>query len=602
MMKKLKSLLLLLFLVLLPFQARGEPVATQIFDSSGRGIAHLRGTEPKAEIPLREIPRALQCAVIAMEDARFYSHVGIDLKGTLRALFTDIAQRKKAEGGSTITQQVARNLYLNPEKSFARKANEALIALKLERTYSKDQILELYLNRIYWGHGAYGIEGASRTYFGKSCRALTIPESALLAGLIQSPENYSPFKSRKTALRRQHLVLNRLAELGYLKKDEAERYKRVPLHFSLKPGESFRAPYFTSWLVAQLSARLGKEAVQRGKLKIWTTLDLALQEEAEKLIKNLVKKEGRVHHFDQAALVAIDPRNGFIRAMVGGFDFEKSQFNRATMALRQGGSTFKPFIYLTAFSQGLSPEATCSDLPVPYSLGNGKKWTPRNFKNERDGILSYRQALEKSNNVIAIKLLNQVGVGEAIDTAHKLGLDTPFAPNLSFGLGACEVRPLDLASAYGVLANGGMRVEPSAVMRVEDAEGRILEEKKNSGHQVFDSRSVATLNQVLEGVVERGTGKGARIGRVAAGKTGTTDDSRDAWFVGYTPQLVAVLWVGNDKNSPMRGDATGGKICAPTWAKFMKLALKKEPPLPFPTPTPAPTPLPSESPPPPFAP
>ncbi|MGE5707178.1 MAG: transglycosylase domain-containing protein, partial [Bacteroidota bacterium] len=569
-MKRIRSLLTLCLLLSISTPAWS---ATQLFDSSGRVIANLRGTQSKRELKLSEIPRSLQCSVIAMEDARFYSHHGVDIRGTARALFADLIQRKKAEGGSTITQQLARNLYLSAEKSIQRKANEALLAIKLERTMSKDQILEMYLNRIYWGHGAYGAEAAAQTYFGKSARDLSLPESALLAGLVQSPENYSPFRSKDVAKRRQRIVLNRLAELGYIKPADAERYKRWPLRYSTEPGESYRAPYFTSWMIHHLSKRYGEDVVLRGNLKVWTTLDLSLQEQAEAMVKQLVNRKGARYRFNQAAFVLLDPRTGYIRALVGGKSFRESQYNRATMAVRQAGSTIKPFIYLTAFARGLSPEATASDTPVVYHLGNGKRWVPKNYGGEKDGIITLRQALERSNNVIAVKLLKQVGTGPVIETIRKAGITTPLADNLSLGLGSSEVNPLEMASAYGVFANGGLRVEPIPFTRVAEENGRILEEKKPEAHRVFDERSVARLNPVLSGVSARGTATGAGLGRPAAGKTGTTDNSRDAWFVGYTPQSVAALWVGNDQNTPMRG-ATGGSVCAPAWGSLMREVVK----------------------------
>lgn len=554
--------------------------ATQIFDSQGRVMANLRGKAPRIEVPLAQIPRSLQCAVIAMEDARFYAHSGVDVKGTARALFTDIFQRRKAEGGSTITQQLVKNMYLNPQKTFQRKLNEMVLAMKLEQTYSKDQILEMYLNRIYWGHGAYGAEAAAETYFGKSCRALTIPESALLAGLVQSPEGYTPYRHKALAKKRQIIVLNRMAELGYITKQDAKRFERVPLRYAGIPGESYRAPYFTSYLVSQLSKRYGGDEVLRGNMRVWTTLNLDWQEYAEGLLKKLVTRYGTRYNFDQAALIAIDPRTGYIRAMVGGSDFQKSQYNRAVSAFRQAGSTFKPFVYLTAFNQGISPEATCSDTPVGYSV-NGKRWIPKNYAGERLGTVTYRKALEHSNNVIAVKLLKQVGVSRVIDTAKRLGITTNLPPIPSVGLGACEVYPIELASAYGVIANKGIRVEPLSFTRVVGSKGQTLEEHHPVGHQVMNPEAIRTLSSVLQGVILHGTGRGARIDREAAGKTGTTDDSRDAWFVGYTPQLVTAIWIGNDNNKPMSPAATGGKLCAPVWAKFMSYALKNEPKLPL---------------------
>jgi penicillin-binding protein 1A len=566
-------------------------MGTELLDWKGRRIALVRGTAKQKDVPLRAIPAITRQAVVAIEDSRFYSHFGVDIRGTARALFTNLQEGRAAEGGSTITQQVARILYLSQEKTLQRKVNEAMFALKLEREYTKDQILEIYLNRAYWGHGAEGIEAAAQTYFGKSCRQLNLAESALLAGLLQRPEGLTPLRHPEAAAKRQHIVLDRMAELKIISKADAAKAKRTKLRFAPSPDRSHLAPYFTAHVVNQLTNRYGDDAIFRGDLKVWTTLDLDLQKQAEKQIAALVKTQGKRYQFDQAALVAIDPRSGYVRAMVGGADYQKSQFNRAVSAKRQPGSTFKPFVYLTAFEQGVSPEATASDAVVSYPQAGGKPWTPRNYDNEKLGVVSLRKALEHSNNVITVKLLRDIGTVGVIDTAHRFGVTTPLTTDLSLGLGTSVVTPMELTSAYGVLAADGMKAEPMTYFRITDAKGRVVEEVRPQAYRVMPETPVRELNSVLQGVVTRGTAKRAAIGRPAAGKTGTTNDYRDAWFVGYVPQLVTGIWIGNDNNSVTKR-ATGGAVCAPVWSSFMKVALKTEPPMPFPLPQP-PAPVPA---------
>ena len=583
--KLVHGALALLFVGLLTPLPADAGMGTEILDWKGRRIALVRGTAKQKDVPLKSIPLVTRQAVVAIEDSRFYSHFGVDLRGTARALFTNVQEGRAAEGGSTITQQVARILYLNQEKTLQRKLNEAMFALKLEREYTKDQILEIYLNRAYWGHGAEGIEAAAQTYFGKSCRQLNLPESAMLAGLLQRPEGLTPLRNPDAASKRQHVVLDRMLELKLISKADADKAKRMKLRFAPAPDRAHQAPYFTAHLITQLTNRYGDDAIFRGDLKVWTTLDLDMQTHAEKLIANLVKTQGKRYQFDQAALVALDPRSGFVRAMVGGADYQQSQFNRATQAKRQPGSTFKPFVYLTAFARGITPEATASDAVISYPQAGGKPWTPRNYDNEKMGVTTLRKALEHSNNVITVKLLKDVGTVSVIDNAHRFGITTPLTTDLSLGLGTSVVTPLELTSAYGVFAADGMKAEPVTYFRITDAKGRLVEEVHPQAYRVMEEAPVRELNGALQGVISRGTAKRAAIGRPAAGKTGTTNDYRDAWFVGYVPQLVTGIWIGNDNNSVTKR-ATGGAVCAPVWATFMKSALKNEPPMAFPLPQP----------------
>lgn len=582
-MKRLALPLALAFT--LQAQAAWAGNGTEIYDTRGQLITVVRGKERRIHLQLREIPQVTRTAVLAIEDSRFYEHNGVDLRGVARALWTDLKARSKVAGGSTITQQLVKNKYLNSEKTLSRKLDEARLAIEMEQQYSKDQILEMYLNEVYWGHGATGIEAAAQTYFGHSARTLSLPESAMLAALLKGPERYSPYRHPQRATERQHVVLDRMAELGAITKEEAQRAKRRKLNLPGAPGEMEKAAYFTSYLVNQLSSRFGEDQVLHGNLKIQTTLDLATQEVAEKLIKQLVATYGPRYRFNQAALVAMNPSTGAILAMVGGSSYRTSEYNRAVLAHRQPGSTFKPLVFLTAFNQGISATATMSDQVVTYQV-NGHAYAPQNYRGEKEGTMTLRRALELSNNVITTKLLNQIGPEKVIETARRLGVVSPLQPTLSLGLGAYEVTPLELASVYGVLATNGLRTEPISYWNVRDAAGRLLDAQRPSLQRVYDEAPVRLVTDALRGVIIRGTGTAANPGRPAAGKTGTTSDSRDTWFVGYTPQLVVAIWAGNDDNSKMSRNAAGGTVVAPTWSKFVKATLKKVPVVNFAPPLP----------------
>lgn len=582
-MKRLLPIALAVSL-LLSAQPAKAGVGTEIYDARGRLVTVVRGKERTLYLPISEIPQVTRMAVIAIEDSRFYEHHGVDLRGLARAIWTDLRTHGKAEGASTITMQLVKEKYLTSAKTWSRKIDQAMMALEMEQKYSKDQILEMYLNESYWGHGAIGIEAAAETYFGHSARTLDLAESALLAGLLKGPEHYSPYHNLKDCIERQHVVLDRMAELGIISQGDADRAKRVRLRLPGAPGEAYQAGYFTSYLVNQLIARYGTDAVLRGDMKIQSTMDLETQEAAEKMVHQLVSRYGPRYHFDQAALVALNPTTGAILAMVGGASYKESQYNRAIFAHRQPGSTFKPFVYLTAFSKGIPATTTMTDQVVTYMV-NGHAYAPHNYQGEKEGTMTLRRALELSNNVVTIKLLNQIGPQSVVETARRIGITSPLRPTLSLGLGAYEVTPLELAAAYSVFAANGLRNEPIAYWNVRDASGHTLEEHHASPQRVFDEAPIRLLTDCLRGVVTHGTGTAAAIGRPVAGKTGTTSDSRDAWFVGYTPQLVVALWVGNDNNHKMARSAAGGVVAAPTWGRFVKTVLKKVPVVNFLPPT-----------------
>jgi len=551
------------------------PEATQIFDRNGKLITTLYDSENRVVVPLKDIPKNLRDAVIAVEDSRFYSEIGFDPIGITRAFFADVMHRREIEGGSTLTQQLVKNIYLTPQQTLMRKLVELVISIRVDLTLSKDKILELYLNEIYLGHGTNGVQAASKYYFNKDVKNLNLAESAMLAGLISAPEYYSPVRNFKLAKERQKIVLNRMVDVGYITKSQAtEAYNQTIdiVHSNTRWGGI--APYFVDHILQEMAKKYGYNEVYTGGLKIYTTLDYNMQEEADKLVKDYVKKYSYLH-VSEGALVAIDPQNGEIRAYVGGTSYEKSQFDRVIMAERQPGSSFKPFVYLTALEEGLGPNTVLSDTPITYQTPEGP-WSPQNYERTFMGNIPMWEALMLSRNVPSVKLLDMVGVENAIKTARKAGIKSHLNANLALALGASDVNLLEMTSAYGVFANRGIRVEPIFITKVVDRNGKVLEENKPIPQRVFEEKYISVLDGMLTNVILHGTGMAANIGRPAAGKTGTTDDFRNAWFMGFTPNMVCGVWVGNDDNSPMNG-VVGGFIPAEIWAGFMKYALAGTP-------------------------
>jgi len=560
--------------------------ATRIYAASGELVASLY-RENRIPIPLEAVPRHVRQAVLAIEDARFYQHPGVDLTGIARAIWHNIRSGEIVEGGSTITQQLARTLFLSQERVLSRKLAEIVLALEIERRLTKDEILERYLNEVYFGQGAYGIEMAARVYFGKPARELTLGEGAVLAGIIRAPSAYSPHTNPQAARRRARLVIDRMVQLGMITPAQAGAVLRHPVTFTPPANAGLvgiRAPYFISFVLPQLLGRFGEELVYRGGLSVYTTLDTRLQALAEKVVRRGID-EGLAAGLrtSQAALVALDPRTGHVRAMIGGYDFDQTQFNRAWQARRQPGSAFKPFIYVTALANGVPPSRVLVDAPVAYRIPGAGVWRPKNYDRRFRGPITLRRALEHSVNVPAVRMLSELGPDRVIEYARRMGISSDLRPHLSLALGTSEVTPLEMASAYGVLANLGVRVAPVAILKVTDASGKVL-------YEHFPDREIALappvaylMTDILKGVITRGTGRAANIGRPAAGKTGTTDDYRNAWFIGYTPTLVAAVWVGNDDNTPMRR-VVGGGLPAKIWAAFMRSALEGVPPEDWPRP------------------
>lgn len=536
---------------------------TTIFDRNGRVVASIQNGENRELVPLDEISKAMQYAVIASEDIRFYDHFGIDPRGIARALFT----RGTRGGGSTITQQLAKNLFLTADRTVTRKVADMWLALQLERTLSKKQILEMYLNQVYFGHGAFGVQAAAQKYFGKKARQLEIGEAAVLAGLLPAPEYYSPYRNPEATQELQAIVLQRMVDAGFITPEEAREAKEKRLKFANTPDYAYRAPYFTSQVLKQLTDRFGPDLVERGALRVHTTLDLALQEEAEAIIRTGVARYQKFAKVGQGALVAVEPGTGAVRALVGGTSYDSSQFNRAVQALRQPGSTFKPFVYLAAFSQGYLPGSTLEDAAVNFG-----GYRPQNYDMRYHGTVTFEKALAFSYNVPAVKVADMIGIDQVINTARLAGITSPLPAELSVALGSAEVTPLELAGAYATLGADGAYAEPHMIARVEDQKGQLIEQTQTRGTVVFAPEAVSALHRCLVGVVDYGTGAGAKIGRPAAGKTGTTSENRDTWFAGYTPDLACVVWLGNDDNSRLAKSATGGQLAAPLWARFMRKA------------------------------
>jgi penicillin-binding protein 1A len=540
--------------------------------ADGQVIAE-RGSFFGDEARLSELPRFVPQAVIAIEDRRFYHHFGIDPIGLARAVITNLRAGRVVQGGSTLTQQLAKNLFLKPERTLRRKLQEAVLAIWLESRFTKDEILQLYLNRVYFGAGAWGIEKAAQKYFGKSARDLNLGEAAILAGLLKAPARYNPLRHPERARRRAREVIRAMVEEGYISSEEARRaLSRVrPVRAA---GYVPATQYIVDWILEQLPDLIGE--FDRS-IVVETTLDHALQQRAERVLRRTLRKEGSRRRVSQGAIVVLDPK-GAVRAMVGGVSYRRSQFNRAVHAQRQPGSAFKPFVYLTAVEQGYTPDSV--ELDAPFRIGD---YQPENYGKKYYGRVTLRTALAKSLNTVAVKLCVAVGPENVVATAHRLGISSPLNPVPALALGVSEVNLLELTAAYAPFANGGKAVVPYIVTRITSRDGKVLYERRGSGlGQVIGERELGMMNDMMRAVVETGTGRAARIpGREIGGKTGTSQDYRDAWFIGYAPQLIMGVWLGNDDNSPTRR-VTGGSLPARIWKAVMEPALRKLPPEPLP--------------------
>lgn len=519
----------------------------------------------RGHIRLRHLPPYLVNAVLATEDRRFHSHFGVDPIGLLRATIANLRAGNVVEGGSTITQQLAKNLFLSSERTIARKAQEGILALWLETKFSKSQILELYLNRVYFGGGAYGVEAAARRYFAKSARHVTLSEAALLAGLLKAPSRYAPTRSIKRSEARATQVISNMVEAGLLTPSLALAALGAPARVR-DPSGITGYEYAVDWIVELLPGFIGE---QSGDLVIETTIDARLQTEAQARVDRIMAGHGILGKKGEAAVVVMDPSGG-VKVLIGGRSYKRSQFNRAVKAMRQPGSAFKPFVYLAAVESGLHPETIAYDEPVSV---NG--WKPRNYSGEYQGAVTLRDGLAKSINSVAVRLTMEVGRWRVVRTARRLGINSPLHEKPSIALGTAEVTLLELAGAYVPFANGGKGVLPHVIKRVRTSGGKIVYKRAGSGlGSVIARPYVAAMNEMLTATVTEGTGKRAAIGRhQVAGKTGTTQKFRDAWFVGYTAHFVAGVWVGRDNSRPMK-NVTGGSLPAEIWRALMARAHK----------------------------
>lgn len=546
---------------------------THIYDIKGNEIAVVHAEEDREPATIDKVPNHLKNAFLAVEDARFYQHIGIDVRGIMRALWENIRHQSVMEGGSTITQQLARNYYLTQEQSYHRKIQEMFLALKIEHRHTKDEILELYLNQIYFGRGAYGVQAASKAYFGKNVEDLDLNECAMLAGIPKSPNYYSPMDNMEAAQERKAVVLNQMAKYGYISASTAQKTAAEEVHLAKPVPKEGKANYFVDYVIQTMIDKYGADGLYKGGLKIYTTLDMDAQQAAEEAMKNLPEmKDANGLKQPQGALVAIDPHTGYIKAMVGGRGTD--MFNRAALAERQPGSAFKPFVFAAALESGYTPSTVVDDSPL-----NIYGWSPQNYNRGFSGSVPLQYACEQSLNVASVRVAQDVGIDKAINLAREMGISTIVMEgdkndvNLSTALGGMTkgVTPLELTSAYCTFANKGRYVKHTAIAKVLDRNGNVLEAypMPDKTKQVLKEKTADYLNTMLRGVVARGTGTAANINETVAGKTGTTSDYHDAWFVGYVPDLVVGVWIGCDDNQQM-GTMTGGTLPAHIWSIFMK--------------------------------
>jgi penicillin-binding protein 1A len=561
----------------------GTDQTTQVLDRNGKQITGLFADQNRQYVTLKDIPLVLRHAVIATEDQRYYQHAGVDPIGMLRALWIDIRAGAQVQGGSTITQQYVKQAFVGDERSLKRKVQEALLAYRLEQAYSKDKILEMYLNTIYFGHGAYGVQTAAKVYFGKSVQQLSVAEAAMLAGVIKSPAGYSPYLQPVAAKGRRDTVLGQMRDQGYIDAATYAAAVASPIKTAGLKGDSRIAPYFVAYLKEQLVKTYGEDVVYRGGLKVTTTLDLKTQAAAEKAVRDVLPNKTD----PSAALVALDPKTGEILAMVGGRDFQTQQFNVATQGHRQSGSSFKPFVLATALQQGISPEQTFNASSAKLQIPGGQTWSVAG-ESGFSGPMRLREATWYSINPVFAQLVLKVGADNVVKTARAMGITTTITPVPAVALGGMAegVTPLEMADAYATFANGGSHLPAIGILQVTDSTGKVLYSAKPVGTPAIDPAIAYLTTDILKGVIQHGTATAADIGRPAAGKTGTTQSNADAWFVGYTPQLVASVWMGYaDAARPMTSvhgiTVYGGSFPAKIWAAFMKAALANTPPTQF---------------------
>jgi len=573
---------------------------TEIYGIDGSILTVLGGRQ---QVPLSRISPYFQNAVVAAEDKNFWKHGGLDKMALLRAMYRNLRKFRVVQGGSTITQQLAKNMFFSLKQDWHRKIKDMLMALQIERRFSKEEILEAYCNQSYFGARAFGVEAAAQTYFSKHADRLTLAEASLLAGLPNSPSRYNPYVNPDEAKARQRFVLSRMVVQQMITQEESDSAFNDSLVFRPMYRGMQRGSYFVDYVLRQLEGELGRDVTYHGGLKIYTTLNLRYQRAAEEAvaqgIKDLddwtgdAKKDSMLDEDKiQAALVSIDPGTGAIVAMVGGRNYEQSEYNRAVSTRRLPGSGFKPFLYLAATdSRGFTPKSVFVDSAVVFDIRGSKPWRPENFDGRYHGPMVLKEAFAFSINIVAAKLIYRVGPEAVVEAAHKLGIKSRLDPNLSLALGTSPVAPLEMASAFGTIANGGTYYEPLSILRVEDRTGNILMEHFFSGTRVYDPETLYPLLDMMKAVVDRGTAWTIRrlgFNAPAAGKTGSTNDYKDAWFTGFTPNLSTSVWVGYDQKreirDTMRRGITGGRGAAPIWARYMTQVTEGQPSRDFPIP------------------
>jgi penicillin-binding protein 1A len=584
-------------------------LVTKVYSADGQMVAEF-ASERREIVPLERVPNQFLRAVLATEDRAFYRHEGVHLRRTAAVAVRYLTTGSRSQGASTITMQLSRNLFLSPEKQLVRKLKEMILAHEIEESYSKDRILEMYVNQVYFGSGAYGIESAARLYFDKPATELTLPEAALLAGIIQSPSRQSPRVDMDAALARRAAVLDNMVDVGAISEDEARRAKDTPIVLAPRRPPEGPNSYFAEHVRRQLEQMLGSDEVWTGGYSVYTTLDSRLQQTAEEVVEKRVQDiertlsadkvtraewlESRAARGDttsvraeetetgtrtpylQGALVSVDLDTGGIVAMVGGRSFQESKFNRITQAHRQPGSVFKPFVYTAAVRNGFPASYVVQDQPLRMPMGNGQWWAPVNFDGSFRGPLTLRRALTNSINVATVRLMFDVGIQAVVDYARDAGITTDLPPYGSLALGAADLIPLEVLRAYSIYPTYGVRMTPIAIQRIEDRNGNVIRQFSAARTRVLNPQEAYVVTSILADVVDQGTGRWGIRGQgfewPAGGKTGTTNDSTDAWFVGFTPEYITLAWVGFDRKQRIRYNGTGGVLAAPIWTDFMKVA------------------------------
>ena len=561
-------------------------VTSKIFDRNNLVVGEIY-LEKRNVVPFKAIPTHVVNAFVAAEDANFYKHKGVDYVAIARAVVKDVVSRGYAQGASTITQQTVKSLFLTSEKTIGRKLKELILAYRIEKKLSKEEILYLYLNQIYLGDGAYGVEAAAQTYFSRGVSTLTVAEGALLAGLAQAPSRYSPRHHIDKARARQRYVLRRMAEVGFLDKEAAEKAYKARL--VLAPPSTFRseAAYFLEYVRNYLQEKYGANAMYRSEFRIYTTIDERLQEAAYEALTKGVRRIEEANKYTglQGAMLCMDPGTGGVLAMVGGVDFGASQFNRALLARRQPGSAFKPIVYAAALDKGKTLVSTVDDSPIEFARSETELWKPKNYDETFLGPIPLLEALAKSRNLATVRLLNEIGVDTAIGMARNLGIRSPIERNLSIALGSSGVTPLEMVTAYATFAAGGQRPTPFFIREVQDGEGRVLERTDPKLVQAIAPETAYLTIRLMQEVLRTGTGASAKgLSKNLAGKTGTTNENTDAWFIGGLPNLIAGVWVGFDTPTSLGKRQTAATVALPIWASFFGQVLRFVPDREFPPP------------------